>query len=181
MKWTFLTKISLSTLLLLSQSSVLWAESELDALIVYGNGFAFSVKETKGWKGDINTAQQYGANVIFYLQGHNPNTANTTLIRILAAKKTDEDTAKDIAQDMKEYQARYKGVKFKDISISHPEYKCFPKLFYLPAQFYEYVTYINPGSQKTLLLSASMNKQKTDANTDELRAYKQIIESLRVF
>lgn len=39
-------------------------EHRKDALLVYGEGFAFSVKEPHGWRGDIEAAQKYGANIV---------------------------------------------------------------------------------------------------------------------
>lgn len=42
-------------------------EKKLDALLVYGEGFVFSVKEPAGWVGDIEDAKQYSANINHFL------------------------------------------------------------------------------------------------------------------
>ncbi len=52
------------------------------------------------------------------------------------------------------------------------------KRFYIPGQFYEYVTYVNPGPKKPVLLSVSMNTQKLEASEKELEAYKSAVQSL---
>ena len=154
-------------------------EKKLDALLVYGKGFVFSVNEPSGWVGDIEGAKKYSANIIFYPAGkiHDPTQA---VIRVLVIDKVDENTQEDLTHDMNGYKARYSGVKFKDISVSHPTYRIFPKLFTVPGQFYEYVAYVNPVPGKKQMFSVSMNKQKSEATTRELSAYQEIIASLRL-
>jgi hypothetical protein len=156
------------------------ADSKLDNLIVYGEGFIFGVKEPSHWKGDIDNAKGFYANIIFYPASEKPNAASA-IICVRVYDKADEDTAKDLSADMKQYQVQYPGVKFKDISVSHPNYRCFPKLFYVPESFYEYVVYLNPGRGIPQILSVSMNKQKTEASAGELSAFQQVVQSLLLF
>jgi len=152
-------------------------DKRLDALLVYGDGFVFSVKEPQGLIGDINEAKRYSANIIFYPKGK-LNDTSQTLIRVLIVDKVDENTQKDLAYDMSTYRSKYPEIKFKDISVAHPSYRTFPKLFYIPGQFYEYVTYVNPSPGKKLMFSVSMNKQKTEATPSEFSAYKKVVKSL---
>jgi hypothetical protein len=176
--------IVLLSLLLLPPS--LWAEAKkrtekkLDSLLVYGQGFMFSVKEPSGWVGDIENAKKLSANIIFYPVSQRYETAQT-IIRVLIVSKVDENTQGDLSHDMQEYLAQYPGVKFEKITITHPTYRVFPKLFVVPGEFYEYVTYINPGPQKKLMFSVSMNKQKMEAATSDFDAYQKIIASLKLF
>lgn len=58
----------------------------LDSLIVYGEGFAFGVREPQGWVGDIQNSHKFGANIIFYRKSETIENAKA-LIRILVAKK----------------------------------------------------------------------------------------------
>jgi len=58
----------------------------LDSLIVYGEGFAFGVKEPQGWVGDVQNSHKFGANIIFYRESETMENAKA-LIRILVAKK----------------------------------------------------------------------------------------------
>jgi len=37
----------------------------MSSLIVYGDGFMFSVKEPDGWNGDTDKAAEYYANIVF--------------------------------------------------------------------------------------------------------------------
>lgn len=154
-------------------------EKKLDALLVYGEGFVFSVKEPSGWVGDIESAKQYSANIIFFPAGK-IHDSTQTVIRVLIVDKVDENTQEDLSHDMSGYKDQYGGIQFEDISVTHPSYRTFPKLFTVPGQFYEYVAYVNPGPSKKQMFSVSMNKQKTEATPHELNVYQEIITSLRL-
>ena len=152
-------------------------KAPLDSLMVYGEGFAFGVKEPKGWVGDIQNSSKFHANIIFYKKSKTAENAKA-LIRILVAGKADENTKADLEYDMEGYKSKYSKVKFKDIDISHPTYKTFPKLFFVPNTFFEYVVYINPGKGIPQLYSVSMNKQKEEATKEELEAFRNIVSSI---
>jgi hypothetical protein len=149
-------------------------------LIVYGKGFAFSVEEPEEWRGDTQSAARWGANIIFYKQGDWPSSPGTAVIRIGVFDKADEDTSKDLEADMNEYRRKYPGVAFKDIDGIKARYKAWPKLFYVPKSFYEYVTYLNPGSKRRQLVSVSMNKTGTSSTADEMHAYQAVIQSFEL-
>lgn len=149
----------------------------LDSLIVYGEGFAFGVKEPQGWIGDIQNSSRFHANIIFYKKSETVENAKA-LIRILVARKADENTKADLEYDMEGYKSKYRNIKFKDIDVPHSAYKTFPKLFYIPDTFFEYVVYINPGEGVPQLFSVSMNKQKKEATNEELEAFRNIVRSI---
>jgi hypothetical protein len=149
----------------------------LNSLIVYGEGFAFGVKEPQGWVGDTQNSHNFDANIIFYKKSETAENAKA-LIRILVAKKADENTKADLEYDMEGYKSKYSNIKFKDIDVSHPTYKTFPKLFFVPDTFFEYVVYINPGEGVPQLYSVSMNKQKKEATNEELEAFRSIVRSI---
>lgn len=79
---------------------------------------------------------------------------------------------------MEAYKSKYWNIKFKDIDVSHPTYQIFPKLFFVPDTFFEYVVYINPGKGIPQPYSVSMNKQKKEATNEELEVFKSIIRSI---
>jgi len=157
------------------------AEPRRDNLIVYGEGFAFSVKEPPGWVGDAEKSKEFQANLVLYPRGAILKNPGTPIIRVLISRKADEDTAADLAHDMSGYRAKYPAVQFKDVAISHPKYSTYAKLFFIPGQFFEYTTYLNPGAGKWQLISVAMNKQRQEATASELSAYKQIVASLLLF
>ena len=171
----------LAAFLVTASAPSMAAEPEPDNLIVYGEGFAFSVKEPDGWIGDVEKSQEFAANLILYPRGASLKSPGTPIIRVLISRKADEDTSADLAHDMEQYRAGYPGVQFKDVAISHPVYSTYPKLFFIPGRFFEYTTYLNPGSGRWQLISLAMNKQRQEATASELSAYKQIIASLLLF
>ena len=154
-------------------------EKKLDRLIVYGEGFAFGVKEPAGWKADTKNAATLDANILFYRPAETIDTA-IALIKIRIGSKVDENTAGDLAADMDGYKSRYPGIQFRDLDVSHGKYRVFSKLFTVPDQFYEYVVYLNPGKQTTKLFSVSMNKEKLAATREELAAFSEIVGSVEL-
>ena len=132
-------------------------EKKTDSLLVYGEGFLFSVKEPPGWVGDTENAGKYGANVIFYPAAQKGKKGGI-MIRVLIADKVDENTADDLAHDMTGYKRNFPKIKFEEITVTHPSYRVFPKIFTVPGRFYEYVAYLNPGPKRKLMFSASMSR-----------------------
>jgi hypothetical protein len=80
---------------------------------------------------------------------------------------------------MDQYRQRYREVSFKDIDVHSARHKVLSKLFYVPGVFYEYVSYLNLGAGNHLAVSVAMNTQKP-ATGDEMAAYGEVIESLKV-
>jgi hypothetical protein len=153
------------------------AQQKLDHLLVYGENFMFSVKEPPGWNGDTTNSQKFESNVVLHEAGQ-PLDSISGLIRVRVNTKVDENTRADLEEDMRAYKAQYPKVQFKDITARNPSYLCLAKVFYIPGEFYEYVAYVNPGSQKPVLFSVSMNTQKSEASAKELEAFKSTIYSL---
>ncbi len=146
-------------------------------LIVYGTDFAFSVAEPPGWVGDTESAAQMDANIVLYRRGQPPDPSHG-MIRVRVNKKTDENTAADLEADENAYRSRYPKVVFKSLAVSHPTYSVSSKLFAVPDEFYEYVTYLNPGPSLHFMLSISMNTGKKAASEEELKAYQSVVASI---
>jgi len=156
------------------------AQQKLGQLLVYGDGFRFSVKEPAGWSGDTENAVKFNANVVLHEAGR-PQNSPTGLIRVSLNEKTDENIAEDMAADMHEYVEQNPKVRFKDLAIKHPSYKSLAKAFYESGEFYEYVAYVNPGPKSKFLFSISMNTGKAEASEKELTAFKSTLESLTLY
>jgi hypothetical protein len=154
------------------------AAEKLDNLIIHGDNFTVSAKEPTGWKGDSTNASAIHVNLVFYRNNENFDNART-MIRIFIANKTDENTMEDLKYDMERYRKQYPKMQFKDISVKHPKYKTYPKLFYISNSFYEYVTYLNPGKNYRYNISVSMTLQHAKASTDDMKAYSYVIESIK--
>jgi hypothetical protein len=154
------------------------AVDKLDNLLIQGENFSISVKEPMGWKGNSNDTAAGHGNLVFYRMNENLQNAKA-VIRVLVANKTDENTNEDMKYDMESYRKQYPKVQFKDISMKHPEYSIYPKLFYVDNNFYEYVTYLNPGKKYPYIIAVSMNLKKNEASKENIEAYSSVIESVR--
>jgi hypothetical protein len=158
--------------------SIAAGEPKRHVLDVYGDGFAFEVREPPGWFADSTIASEFGASVIFYPATRDPHSPGTPVIRVVVAKKISEDTDADLKHTMDYYRSRYRNVEFRDSAASHPRYRAYAKLFCLPGKFCEYVTYLNPGPARSFLLSVVLTRPKHAATSIELEAYKRVIASL---
>jgi hypothetical protein len=153
-------------------------EKKMDGLLVYGDDFLFSVKEPDKWNSDIDeVARHYYSNIIF-IPGNKSTRAAHVNIRIRVNHKETTDPSQDMQTDMTGYRNRYPKVKFSDLAVSHPTYKISTKLFYIENDFYEYVVYVDPGPGVNMNFSVSMSKNSTPATPDEMKAFKEILESL---
>jgi len=151
-----------------------------DNIIIYGDSFLFSIHEPVGWQGDVNSAKNYNANIIFYKNKEDFQNGGA-LIHVLNYKKTDEEVNKDLEQDISVNKEKNHNLKQKNLEASHKNYDCFTKLIYVDKVFYNYIAYINPGSNFHNAFSVAMNIPKRTASKEELAAFKEIISSLVVF
>ena len=145
-------------------------------LLVYGADFVFAATEPQDWIGDTDNAATWNCNLLFYPKGENPRKA--TIIRVTVAPKSGDEVNQDLNADMEGYKRAYPEVQFKTIDVSHPEYRCFAKLYLSPGQFWEYVTYLDPGAKSRHLLSVAMNKRGSEASSAEMKAYRAAIRSI---
>ena len=151
----------------------------MDALIVYGEGFSFKVKEPKNWIGDIENASKYYSNIVFY-ESPEKLKEGGALIQVIAYTRHNENTMEDLEYDLETYKKDYPDIEFKDFEVEHEDYECFSKVAYLKDEFFHYITYINPGKEYKNCISIVMNINERYANEEEFKAYKKIIESLFV-
>jgi hypothetical protein len=166
-------------IIMLNLSFSSFAQQKLDQLLVYGNNFLFSVKEPVGWKGDTASAEKFQSNIILHETAQAADSL-TGLIRVRLNEKTDENISADMQADIRSYKAQYPKIQFKDITVKNAAYPAVTKVFYVRGQFYEYVTYMNPGQGKPFIFSVSMNIQKSEATAKELDAYESTLASLKL-
>lgn len=153
-------------------------EPKRHVLDVYGDGFAFEVTEPTGWFVDSTIASEFGASVILYPAAGDPHSPGTPVIRIVVAKKINEDIGAALKRAMNSYRSRYHDIEFRDSAASHAHYRAYAKLFCLPGKFCEYVTYLNPGPASRFFLSVALTRPKHAATSIELAAYQSVIASL---
>ena len=169
----------LLVLAVLATVAVSQAQERLDQLLVYGNGFAFGVKEPDGWQGDTDNAGSAGANILFFKKGESIR-GFTAVIYIRANRKTEEDLSGDLKADIDGYKREYPDAEFREMVATHPDYAVFARLFVRPGKKFEYVAYVNPGKGRPVMFSVAMDVQKREATPEELAAYQAVLSSLRL-
>jgi hypothetical protein len=174
-----MTKLSF-LLLGLSISLFTFAQNKDSSLLVFGDGFSFSIKEPPGWKGDIENAKKYDANIILYKDKAELKNGGA-IVQVLAFTKQDEQTNKDLEADVASYKRDYPKAKFQDFKVKHKSYKTYSKLVFIDKKFYQYIVYINGGSKYKTGFSVAMNILNRQATQEELQSYLDIIASLTIF
>ena len=168
----------LGSTLVVAQKTPTSSEQKLDRLIVYGKEFSFGVKEPAGWVADTDAqAQRFHVNVVLTKKKQDSDDKTVT-IRVRVNKKVDENTAEDLNYDMEQYKKEFPNAQFSALNEAHSEYKTFGKQVYVPGQFYEYVAYLNPGSESKYTFSVALSKKGTPATPEQLKAYDEVLKSL---
>lgn len=147
------------------------------ALMVYGDGFMYSVKAPKGWKGDTAVSNEFYANIIFYEIEQDP-VLEKVVIQVYTFKKENESLKEDLNGDIMNYREEHKKLEEQDFSISHSGYKCYSKLVFVKDNFYQYLVYVDPGKKYQSGVSISMNTRNRKAKESELKALRKIVASL---
>ncbi len=157
-------------------------EKKLNSLMIFGDGFLFTVREPDGWVGNTENADEYGGgNVVFYKSSESlEKYTRIIIVRVNSKEKKNDDGKDDLKYDMEKFKKEIPNATFKDFKMTHPIYKCYPKIYIVAGKYYEYVTYINPGDDSNIMFSATLHIDKRDANKDELEAYNKVVDSLRV-
>lgn len=175
------TIVTLLAAIALAQSGSPNPKEPMDSILVFGDGFLFSLQEPEGWRCVCDeAATEYQANAVVFPSSAQ-SRARHVAIRIRVNQKTDENTAEDLNSDMREYKRKYPTVQFAALDVAHPEYRTHAKLFLFPKDFYDYVAYVNPGPDSWFTLSIAMSKEKVPATQGELAAYAKVLKSLRAF
>ena len=155
------------------------APPEPSALLISGDGFSFMVQEPPGWTGDTDKVRQYGVSVVFFPQLAASKAADVT-IRVRVDEKAHEDLGQDLVSDLNGLRQQYPEIQSGELEVRHPGYATFPRLFYKPGSFFEYVAYLNPGPQYPFSLAVAMSKAKSAASPGELEAFERVLKSIIV-
>ena len=182
-RWRHLVTTALSSVLICAASAQATppaAKQPMDTVLVFGDGFVFSLKEPEGWSCICDErAAQYEVNAALFPAAAQ-SRAHHVMIRIRVNKKSDEDTAQDLKSDMEQYKHNYPEVEFVAFDVAHPEYKTHAKLFRHPDGFQDYVAFVNSGPETWFTLSVSMTKEKVPATAGELAAFTKVLQSLHM-
>ena len=153
------------------------SEEAKDVVTVTTKDYTLAVHTPAGWQGDTEAAKKYQGSIIF-----TPKTASADDAKILVSvsHKFDENTELRMQGEIANYRKRYPHLELADLDVKHPAYVTVAKLLSQPGDFYQYIAFLNPGEVYNDTLYVAMIKQKVPATPEDLAAYKDILQSLKI-
>jgi hypothetical protein len=152
-------------------------EAKPGVVTVKGNDYSLTVRTPEGWQADTETAKQYHGNVLFTQKADAGAGAKVLLI---VQHKFDENTALLVDGDVTNIRKQFPSLQVADLDVKHPRYPTFTKTLSQTGQFFQYETYMNPGSLYPNVVYVGMSRAKDAATPAELAAYKEIVQSVEV-
>jgi hypothetical protein len=162
---------------LLTVPPAVGAEEATDVVTVTTKEYVLTVHTPEGWQGDTEAAKKYQGAVVFTPKAASPDSAK---ILVSVHHKSDENTELRLQGEIAQYRKRYPHLELAELDVKHPQYATYGKLFSQPGDFYQYIAFLNPGQIYNYTLYAAMLKQKAPATPEELAAYKDILQSLKI-
>lgn len=162
---------------LLAAPPAVKAEEAKDMVTVTTKEYVLTAHTPAGWLGDTEGAKKYQGVAIFTPKAAGPDGAK---VLVSVHHKYDENTELRLQGEIAQYRKRYPHLELTDMDVKHPQYATFGKLLSQPDDFYQYISFLNPGTVYPYTLYVAMLKQKTPATPEELAAYKDILQSLKM-
>ena len=129
-----------------------------DVVTVTTKDYTFTVHTPAGWTGDTEGAKKYQGSVLF-TQKTEATTPGGGQILVGVYHKFDENVGLRLETDTQNYRKQYPKLELGELDVKHPQYATFPRTFSQAGEFYQYVTYVNPGSLYPYALFVAMYKK----------------------
>ena len=152
-------------------------DEKKDVITITGQDYSATVRAPEGWQGDTEAAKAFRGNVLFTQKG---DPAGGAKVLLVMQHKFDENTALLLDGDIANIRKQYPNLQLADLDVKHPKYQTFSKALSQPGEFFQYETYMNPGSIYGYAVFVGMSKAKEAATPAELAAYKEIVRSLQM-
>jgi hypothetical protein len=153
-------------------------EMKPDVMTVTTKDYTFTVHTPAGWTGDTEGAKKYQGSILF-TQKSEAATPGGGQVLVGVYHKFDENVGLRLETDTQNYRKQYPKLELGELDAKHPRYETFQRTFSQAGEFYQYVSYLNPGSLYPHALFVAMYK-KAPATPAELAAYKEIVQSLEM-
>jgi hypothetical protein len=164
-------------LTLLAHTVLAAPQKDMDSVIVYGDGWAFAIREPKGWSVDIKSGSQDGLNAVVLPTGAVYGQADNW-INAMVISKTDEDLSKDLSADISSYSKRFPGLKFEDYKPKTSHYHSIGKVYVHPSAIRGYLVYLNPDKTAKVFVLFTLVTQGKDFR-NFLPTYEDLTNSFR--
>lgn len=156
---------------------VIAVTAQKDALIIFGQGFRFSVVEPKGWRCHTDDAFRYKMNAYFCL-GSKSIKRSPAIMHITIYDKGGDTVQQSLAFDMENYRKHSKTIEFLDFPIDKLAYEFAAKTFVIDDKTMDYVCFVDPDKDSPLYVIFVLHGPKQES-PKHVEAFLSLIKTFR--
>ena len=150
--------------------------SQMDQLLIFGNGWMFNVKEPTGWTGHTEDAYQYHVNIYFCL-GKKTFSKSQVVMHISVNSKRGETLQQKMDYDIAYYKKQHKKIELQEFPMGELAYEVLSKKYTYDEKTIDYVCFLDPDKDSPLYLVFVLNGPKEDSPKYE-QDFLSLIRSL---
>jgi hypothetical protein len=136
--------------------------SQMDELLIYGNGWMFNVKEPTGWTGHTEDAYRYRVNAYFCL-GKKSFNKSSVVMHITINSKRGDTLQQIINSDIADYKKRHQKLELQEFPISELGYEVLSKKYSYDEKTIDYVCILDPNKDSPFYLVFVLNGPKEES------------------
>jgi hypothetical protein len=151
--------------------------SQMDQLLIYGDGWAFNVKEPTGWRCHTEDAYRYRMNAYFCL-GKKNIKKSPAIMHISVHSKGGDSIQQSISFDIEDYQKHSKTLDLQEFLIEGSDHELVSKKYVIDNKTADYVCFLDPGKDSPLYLVFVLHGPKGESAKYETD-FVSLVNSLR--
>jgi hypothetical protein len=136
--------------------------SQMDYLLIFGNGWMFNVKEPTGWTGHTEDAYRYRVNAYFCL-GKKTFIKSPVVMHIRINSKRGDTLQQIINSDIADYRKQHKKLELQEFPINELGYEVLSKKYSYDDKTIDYVCLLDPDKDSPLYLVFVLNGPKEES------------------
>jgi hypothetical protein len=136
--------------------------SQMDQLLIYGDGWAFNVKEPTGWRCHTEDAYRYQVNAYFCL-GKKTFSKSPVVMHISVNSKRGEILQQKMDYDIAYYRKHHKKIELQEFPMSELAYEALSKKYTYDEKTIDYVCFLDPDKDSPLYLVFVLNGPKEES------------------
>lgn len=151
--------------------------AQKDALIIFGQGFMFSVVEPKGWRCHTDDAFRYKMNAYFCL-GSKSIKRSPAIMHIAIYDKEGDTIQQSLAFDRENYRKHSKSIEFLDFPIDELAFEFAAQTFVIDDKTIDYVCFLDPDKDSPLYVVFVLHGPKQES-PKHVEAFRSLIKTFR--
>ncbi len=157
------------------------AQEKENTLVVYGDGFKYSVEIPEGWQADTAASNELYVNLAIYETGVEVDQVNgRIIIQVYTFKKENSNLKEDLNLDINNLMEEHRDLELNEFMINAGGFKCNSKLAFVKNKLYQYLVYMDPGKKYKSAVSVTMNTGFRKATDSEMKAIRRIVGSVKM-